>query len=423
MKSINFQEFHRVVELLKAKIISAQLQEVYHFESGVVLGFYAQKTFWLVIDLSTTPMILLYENDRPPVVKSQKPKPVTLFINSHFKNRPLAEIKYQTEWGRRALFYFSELNSGFYIEVILIPNHSNIIVYSEGKKLSWAKQQDIDFSIPGDKSSDIEEFRSPAVLKEEWQSKFNSKTSVVKDEKKVWQLKAQKDIAKKQSAILKIQESIGGQKEELYYQIGEFLKYNPLSELPSEWVSFVDSKKTKDWNRENVFQKAKNFEKKKIGANLRIEKIKQEIEQLEKSSYEESLKKAKHNISAIKSQTLDLRKLELSQQAIAYMGKNAQSNMDLLKQSQSWDIWFHLKDYPSSFVIVRKNKNYKLTNDDLTKVIDWFIKESLGNKKDIAILSFDIIYTECRFVRPIKGDKIGRVNYSQEKNFRWKMKN
>lgn len=419
MKSINFQEFHHLIEYLKSKIISAQLQEVYPFERGLVLGLYLHKSFWLVIDLSPSPMLLLYETNKQPVVKSQKPKPVSLFINSNLKNRPLVEIKYQPEWGRRALFYFSHLESRYQIEVILIPNNANLIVTSEEKKISWMKPQNRDFSVI-ENLTEAEEFRSHQVLKEEWEAQFSSKNAAIRDEKKLWEVKNLKNIAKKQGAIEKILATLEGDKEETYYKIGEFLKYNPLDSLPFEWKEYVDKSKTKDWNRENAFNKAKGYEQKRSGAIQRIEKLKEEIKNLKNTNFEENQKLAKHKISPVKSSTMALRKLELSQQAIAYMGKNAQSNMELLKKSQAWDLWFHLRDFPSAHVIIRKNKNYKLSNDEIIKVIEWLVSEFSKSKAGKLNSSIDVVYTECRYVRPIKGDRLGRVNFTNEQNFLWK---
>lgn len=421
MKSINYEEFYRLIEFLKSKILNSQLQEVYHFEKGLVLGFYAHKTFWLVVDLTTNPSFILYENEKPPVSKSQKPKPVTLFINSHLKNRYLVDIKYEVRWGRRAQFCFSENSLKYHFEAILIPSYPNFIVFSEDKKVSWIKEQSLDFSQEESFRHEVEEFRSPEVIKEEWEERFKKKPEILRDERRHWEQKKQKDIEKKKQAIDKIQQSINEDEEKVYYEIGEFLKYHDLSELDQEWQKFVDLKKSKDWNREHVFAKAKGFDRKRKGAQARVELLLSEIKVLQGLDYQESVKKSKHNISPLKSaSSMSLRKLELSPQAFAYMGKNAKDNVELLKQAQSWDLWFHLKDYPSSYVILRRNKNYKLSQQDLVKIIDWFVRESFGSKKELNLLSFDVIYTECRYVRPIKGDKLGRVNYSNEKSFHWK---
>ena len=446
MKSINFQEFERIVDNLRSKLQGAQLQEVFHFERGLVLGFYLRRPLWVLVELTTKPVILLFDKAKPPVTKSPKPKPLTLFINSHFKNKYLKNIQYEASWGRRLVLDFSLHEEGeskvqepnLYCDLILIPNNPNFIARSIDKKISWNRVKDLSqlnqdgVSIQGDFVAD--EFRSPEVILEEWLGsslpsgelkpgveKVLQNPVKVKDDKELWFEKKQKDIAKKKMAIEKIKESVIANQEKNYYEVGEFLKTHSLELLPKEWKSFIDFSKSKSWNRENIFQKAKNVQKKKEGAEERIQILEKEISLLETQNYEDYLQTKKHNISKFSSKEMSLRKLDISQQAIAYMGKNASENMKLLKESQSWDLWFHFRDIPSSFVIVRKNKNYSLSQAELAKVIDWFVKESFRNKKTSIMSDMDVIYTECRYVKPIKGDKLGRVNYSQERYFRWKI--
>ncbi|NUM57010.1 MAG: DUF814 domain-containing protein [Bdellovibrionaceae bacterium] len=446
MKSINFQEFERIVDNLRSKLCGAQLQEVFHFERGLVLGFYLRRPMWLLIELTAKPVILLFDKTKPPIAKSPKPKPLTLFINSHFKNKYLKTVCYEAGWGRRLILDFSiqpegeskVQDSNLFCDLILIPNNPNFIARAMDKKISWNKVKDFSqlnqdrYSTQGDFTAD--EFRSPEVILEEWLDSglFSSYAKSgdgnashnqvkVKDDKEFWFEKNQKDIAKKKMAIEKIKESVISNQEKNYYEVGEFLKTHSLELLPKEWNSFIDFSKSKSWNRENIFQKAKNVQKKREGAEERIHILEKEISLLECQTYEDYLQKKKHNISKLSSKEMSLRKLDISQQAIAYMGKNASENMKLLKESQSWDLWFHFRDIPSSFVIVRKNKNYSLSQVELIKVIDWFVKESFRNKKTSIVTDMDVIYTECRYVKPIKGDKLGRVNYSQERSFRWKI--
>ncbi|MCB0369449.1 MAG: hypothetical protein KDD45_08370 [Bdellovibrionales bacterium] len=422
MKSLTFHEFSRLILDCQQRLVSAQLQEVFHFESGVVLSFYSRKSFWLVVDLSTRPCILIY-TQKPPLVKSLKAKPLTLFMNSHFKNLYLKQIEYQSEWGRRSIFIFSEESAKsqkIEFEIILIPNHANLIARAIGKQVSWRKPEEINLEV-GESSKALDEFRSPEVIKEEWEKQLGTKNSAVKDQKLIWEQKKQKDIVKKQNAIRKIWESLTTTDEEILYKIGEFLKFNSLDQLPDEWRSWVNLKKDRDWNREAIFQKAKAFQKKKDGAQQRVEQIQKEIEELQVAEYVTSNKNEKHNISKFKNTSMSLRKLNVNHQAVAYMGKSAQDNMALLKQSQAWDVWFHLKDYPSSFVIVRRNRTYNLSHDDLMKTVDWFIKETISKKKDLSLFDFNIVYTECRYVKPIKGDKLGRVNYTHEQNLKYRI--
>ena len=47
------------------------------------------------------------------------------------------------------------------------------------------------------------------------------------------------------------------------------------------------------------------------------------------------------------------------------------------------------------------------------------LNEQFGLRaEDLRGQMFDILVAECRHVRPIKGDKVGRVNYTNERVLR-----
>ena len=93
------------------------------------------------------------------------------------------------------------------------------------------------------------------------------------------------------------------------------------------------------------------------------------------------------------------------------MGKSAQDNLQLLRQAKAWDLWIHLKDYPSAYAIMQKAKEQKVSDSAITQASQWLVKESLKNKKNLAGVKLSVVITECRHVRPIKGDRLGRVTY------------
>ncbi|MGZ5279080.1 MAG: DUF814 domain-containing protein, partial [Pseudobdellovibrionaceae bacterium] len=47
----------------------------------------------------------------------------------------------------------------------------------------------------------------------------------------------------------------------------------------------------------------------------------------------------------------------------------------------------------------------------IQKVSEWLIHETIGHKKIEIGSKYDVVVVECRYVRPIKGDKLGRVTY------------
>jgi predicted ribosome quality control (RQC) complex YloA/Tae2 family protein len=85
--------------------------------------------------------------------------------------------------------------------------------------------------------------------------------------------------------------------------------------------------------------------------------------------------------------------------------------MMLLRKAKPWYLWMHLKDLPGNHLFVEKNKNRELNQKELllaAKELIKFKKEKLSGE------NFPVQYTEVRFIRPIKGDKLGRVRVQQE---------
>ena len=86
-------------------------------------------------------------------------------------------------------------------------------------------------------------------------------------------------------------------------------------------------------------------------------------------------------------------------------------------------IWLHLKDFPSRFGILVRKKNEKLPSQVLIEGGIYIVEYRFLKSKSISQLKgekFEVIYTEVRYVHPIKGDKIGRVTYQKIKTLRIK---
>ena len=45
------------------------------------------------------------------------------------------------------------------------------------------------------------------------------------------------------------------------------------------------------------------------------------------------------------------------------------------------------------------------------KIAAWLVKEGLSEKKSQVGGKFSVVMVECRHVKPLKGDKLGRVTY------------
>ena len=112
------------------------------------------------------------------------------------------------------------------------------------------------------------------------------------------------------------------------------------------------------------------------------------------------------------------RTLHLAENMYVVAGKSARDNMDLLRKAHALDMWLHVKDQPSAHAILFRPKGAKISDEMLRKASQWLLKMSLGAKyKNHVGEKFEILSVECRFVNPIKGDRMGRVNYRNEKVF------
>ncbi len=94
----------------------------------------------------------------------------------------------------------------------------------------------------------------------------------------------------------------------------------------------------------------------------------------------------------------------------AVVGKNAKNNLLILrKYANGSDYWFHTRDFPGSYVIV---KNSKLNIDDIKEASMIAIYYSKARNASKA----DVIYTQVKHVKPIKNSP-GKVIFTNDKNF------
>ena len=99
-------------------------------------------------------------------------------------------------------------------------------------------------------------------------------------------------------------------------------------------------------------------------------------------------------------------------ESIKYIiGKNSQNNFDIIDHSNENDIWFHLKDYPSTHVVVKINKNYN------KKELKYILKQGSilckQNSKYKSMKNISIVYTKIKNVQ--KTSILGTVEISNEK--------
>ncbi|MBV2167543.1 MAG: DUF814 domain-containing protein [Bdellovibrio sp.] len=412
MKALTQQELQHFVSYFAPILDGAQLQEILANDRGLALGFQGERRYWVLLDLiPNTPMMLLFE-DQCPFKKGPKSKPLSLFLNSHGKNLFLTELKVLEQYGRVVQMVLKNSQTECELEIRLIPKQCNVLVKAQGKQIAWEKPLELSAAPP------VESPPAPRTLEEiheEWLAAQSSSQKSSLDPVAQWEKQKTKDLEKKRKALTEIQKQIESDKAVLWAEAGQFLKAQGHLQVPEHLLPCVNVKESLSWNIENCFAKAKQLQAKKEGARERLAELLKEIEKLEKSRYSEKQSKPAL-IDLMSKAEARGRKLHLDSGALAYCGRSAADNLALLRQAKAWDYWLHLRDYPGAHAIIHRQRDQLISNEEIQEVAAWVAKESLSSKSLMVGQKVAVVIVECRFVRPIKGDKLGRVTYHSEKS-------
>ena len=428
-KPLNLNELAQIAIQLQA-LVGAQLQECIQSTHEAGLGFYHQgKTHWLWFDLNPQRPSIIEFVGTPPHRK-KLPRPFTLFIRSHFEGRRLESVRADLTKGRVLVFTFfrakDEKPGPIEIEAHLIPHAANLIAIDGKVRVAESKPKDLP---PPDLTREEPVVRTWDEIKAEWMNlqsrtleanKSSTQTDAVAREKKY-----NKAVEKKRAALERMKEELASKTSGTHRELGDWLKTNlSLENLPAEWTTLVDSEKSVAWNIENAFHRAKENVRKSEGTRTRIEQVAKELGDLEsaglagfdrgaKPGQKQGQQKPTENLLAkadAKGRRHQIGDLDV------FIGKSAADNLAILRRAQPFDLWLHLRDYPGSHAIMRRTRGRNVTDAELQDAGRWVIEQSLGLRaKTMKGERFDLLIVECRFVRPIKGDKLGRVNYTNDR--------
>lgn len=422
MKAMSLLELRTLVTELGELLADAQLQDVISNDRGLALGFRGTKHFWLTLDMNPSNPFCLVFADYCPFKKGSKPKPLALFLNSHGKNLYFSKIWLEEAYGRVVRIELANSQKSCELQLILIPRQANMLVESEGKSIAWEKPRELQVQT---ETGELPEPRDIGEIHEEWLAEFQGGVRPSIDPRAQWEKKKTKDLEKKRKALDEIEKTLAENSADKYYELGAYLKTLApedftLKKVPTVWHGLLDFKQKLFANIEIVFEKAKQAASKVQGTEERRQILIKEIEKLEKSTFESSQRDANSRPKVddlMKSTEAKGRKLHLESGAIVYCGKSAADNLALLRRAKAWDYWLHLKDYPGAHAIVHRSRDQELPFEELQKAALWVLKESLSSKTFMPGEKYAVVLVECRFVRPIKGDKLGRVTYHSEKQF------
>ena len=407
LSSLNFLELQTFCSQAQS-LVGGRIQEIHSTEKG--LGFFVWAPEgagrWLFFDMTPArPFPVLYEGKRLPFPKSTKP--TALFLKSHGLGQVIQKIESHGETGRVIYIKTHRL----VLEIRLFPHGQNIIIrfVEEDKSISWHPVKDLP-SVSGAVTSMPErEFSDLQFLW--WGPKDPSMNRVV-PEKIDHRSEFLKKISKKEKAIIKMTEKLDELEKETWFQLGRYLQEQQTLEVPEIWQDRIDKNQSLVENIENCFNKHKLEKKKKQGTLDRLRTLKKEVldlqQGLEQGDLPKELKSSSKK-SLLSQAEAKGRKLVLTEDIEAVIGKSAKDNLSILRKAKSWFLWLHIKDRPGAYGVISRGRGQKVSEVQIRQVCSWMLKES--RIFDEGRVEF--LVTECRHVQPIKGDKLGRVTHRQ----------
>jgi predicted ribosome quality control (RQC) complex YloA/Tae2 family protein len=410
MESLSYFELKTFAQWLQAEMQGAQLQDLWTNGQILIFQFYKYKEIFLVVDSNPRKPLIVYLEELPNIEK--KPKPLILFLNSHGKNLRWDHCQVEAEKGRVLEILLAGGERQCRLEIQLIPNAFNVLVETQGKKIAWEKPRELPPSQAPQPERPLQKdwFEEGRKWLEQRQKKPSEASTTKRSDPR------QKDLEKKTRALQSIEDLLKTDLTTRWSELGQSLKSS--SEVPSALQDLYKADQSRSWNMENAFAQAKSLKKKRAGTEERAQKLRDEIEKIKQSlaTHPEMPEAVPTNAQSagnriFKKTDAKGRRLQLDENFEALMGKSARDNLAILRQAQAWDLWMHLKDYPGSHAIIVRPRQKEVPLNMIQKVAEWLIRETIGQKKIEIGSKYDVVVVECRYVRPIKGDKLGRVTY------------
>ncbi len=411
IRQLNIHDILNITNELKL-LQNSKVQNISTTDDSIGIELYNKSTQYLWFYLhSKAPQILLFDQI-PKVFKLKKTSPVMLFLKAHLVGKRLTDVHHDVKKGRVVNFVFG-YDEPVDIEVRLFPHGANLIVTSQNKSISFYKPKDLKTSSPmQDYSDDSATPRRLAQISKDFlDQKQNANNKPKKDPEAIRQTL----ILKKQKALDKMKELSVTQADDKWKTLGLWLTENQTLSVPSEFSGMLPRGISFSEALQYSFDKAKKNAAKIDGTNARIEALKSEIEKLKHAKESQFLSETTKT-QKTKTDTWTGYRLNLGDKLEVFVGKNAKENLTILRHAQSWDYWLHIKDYPGAHGILRRPRNHEVESIHLIKAAQFVAARS---KKSAHFLSagdtVEVLVVERRYIRPIKGDKLGRVTFTNEK--------
>lgn len=465
LQALSADQLSQMTGWLREQILSAQIQEIWLWGQAVMLDCYRGESFTLAMDLDPQrPGLFLCG---PLRVKQTPPKPMISFLRAHLRGKRFTDIEVHEPLDRIVHLYAGPVE----MTLELIPRSPNLFAVSktsEGeKKISWAKplvrpaaamQVGIGASGGGSSAKDADFWlaRSQAWLDarlgkvQRVQGSHGGPAPVGFGLSASAQDPRLRLLEKKKAALAKLNERDLHQSARELRELGAQLKsYLGISGAEYAWRRLLEQNRDRvqvemglslQQSIDVVFEKAKQLERKQEGALERARTLEAEIAQLadalataesaEGSGMtprgsggnsdrdqvsgdglgEQPHRSQRPTRSSRDEGSANMRTLRLASGLVAFIGKSAADNLKILRQARAWDYWLHLKDGPSAYVILKRDKGQTVSDQDLREAAVWLASQSKVGKIGEEV-SADVVVVECRHVKPIKGDRLGRATY------------
>lgn len=412
----------------------AQLQEVViegtkgQPPRAMHLGFYRSGgMLWLIFDyLVRAPMLVLFER-KPPAATGKLRRPIELFLRSKHVGRRLRAVQFDPAEGRCLTLLFDQGVGGeeAALEFKIFPHGRNVTArfgdsaISEFKPAAESKAPTA--VVQHETASAARDVQQMAA---EWAERRQVGSRVATTFKAAAPAESPR-LKKKQQALAKVEAELLAKQQAPFRQIGEWIKAEQSLAVPEVWREHVRGDESLAANIERLFALAKSGERKIHGTRERIAALRQEISQLENAGEQPAAARKAAGpalptdmFSKIKARG---RKHQLADDLILYIGKSASDNLALLRAAQPFDLWLHLREQPGSHGILRRTRGRTVTDEELFRAGVYVAEQSMKQRaNDLRGESFDLLIVECRYVKPIKGDRLGRVNYTHDRVLRLK---
>ncbi len=420
MKSLSFKELDLLVDRANLYKQSVLEDVVYHNDILLLLlkkvdqKATSQKVYFIA-DVRPKPFFIVSEG-RVPGYKKQI-KPLYLFLKARFLGSVFESAHVQSEYGRLLTLKFSGDRE---IELHLFSQARNIILKDGAEKKSpkISLHKTIDLKLMGDTYEDPNP-RSAEQIESEWLESMN--VSSAEKSSATGEDAIAKLLRKKNQGLQDLEKKQKELENSSWPEVAQWLAMNRSLDVPEELSQWIDEKKSVQWNVENAFTKSKQAKEKLASVQERLEDLQKEIAKIQSHPESASISKKGDKDKVNKEKTAITgaqgRTKIINESVRAYIGKSALDNLKILRQSKAWYLWMHVKELPGSHGIIAFNKGEQISQEILREVARWVVEQSLTVKQleDWRGAKCDVIYCECRFVTPIRGDKLGRVNYKNEK--------